>query len=274
MEHRTHTQARLDRWSKTGLIFLFWTLIGLSFASQFYLSSYKAGRPVSWRQAVSWSLGDWYVWAVLSLPVIRFARRYPPEAGVSWRIGFLHLGAALLCSLAFVGLRALVGQVHGWVIDEPVTFAEVFRPLLVKTFPFNLLIYGVGGLLLQFGWQSLDFAPLPGWIAAAVMLLLALPVTRLVAAVLGGLLPRDETQVISERTLVGRIAVVVIGTARRGSPAQAKLRDEFRTTHYLMVEPMHDHETFQQGDEVLLTARHGAHWRAVKVEVPAIDKPR
>jgi sensor histidine kinase YesM len=40
-------------------------------------------------------------------------------------------------------LRAFVGQVHGWVLDEPVSFAEVFRPLLVKTFPFNLLIYGV-----------------------------------------------------------------------------------------------------------------------------------
>jgi two-component system, LytTR family, sensor kinase len=36
-----------------------------------------------------------------------------------------------------------VGQVHSLLIDEPVTFLEIFRPLLVKTFPFNLLIYGV-----------------------------------------------------------------------------------------------------------------------------------
>jgi two-component system, LytTR family, sensor kinase len=120
-----------------------WTLVGLAFAGQFYLSSSLLGRTVTWGQAISYALGDWYVWAVLSLPVIKFARRYPPEAGVSWRVGFIHLGAALVCSLAFVVLRAAVGQVHGWVIDEPVTFAEVFRPLLVKTFPFNLLIYGV-----------------------------------------------------------------------------------------------------------------------------------
>jgi signal transduction histidine kinase len=120
-----------------------WTLVGLAFAGQFYLSSSLLGRTVSWGQAISYALGDWYVWAVLSLPVIRFARRYPPEAGVSWRIGCIHLGAALVCSLAYVLLRAAVGQMHGWVIDEPVTFGEVFRPLLVKTFPFNLLIYGV-----------------------------------------------------------------------------------------------------------------------------------
>src|SRR5437899_11014938 len=46
------------RWA---LVVLFWTLIGLSFASQFYLASYKAGRPVTWGQAVGWSFGDWYV---------------------------------------------------------------------------------------------------------------------------------------------------------------------------------------------------------------------
>lgn len=120
-----------------------WTLVGLAFAGQFYLSSSLLGRTISWTQAISYSLGDWYVWALLSLAIVRLARRYPPEAGVSWRIGFIHLGAALVCSLTFVVLRALVGQVHGWVIDEPVTFLEVFQPLLVKTFPFNLLIYGV-----------------------------------------------------------------------------------------------------------------------------------
>lgn len=120
-----------------------WTLIGFAFAGQFYLSSSLLGRTITWTQAISYSLGDWYVWALLSIPVVRFARHHPPEAGVSWRVGLMHLGVALVCSLTFVVLRALVGQVHGWVIDEPVTFLEVFRPLLVKTFPFNLLIYGV-----------------------------------------------------------------------------------------------------------------------------------
>ena len=120
-----------------------WTLIGLAFAGQFYLSSSLLGRTITWTQAISYALADWYVWAVLSVPIVRFARRFPPEAGVSWRTGFIHLGAALVISFAYVVLRAAAGQVHGWITDEPVTFAEVFRPLFVKTFPFNLLIYGV-----------------------------------------------------------------------------------------------------------------------------------
>src|ERR1035437_3531174 len=121
----------------------FWTLVGLAFASQFYLSSALLGRTVSWGQAITYSLGDWYVWAVLSVPILWLAQRFPPEGGRPWRTAGIHLVAALLFSLIYVTLRALVGQVHSSLLDDPVTFLEVFRPLLVKTFPFNLLIYGV-----------------------------------------------------------------------------------------------------------------------------------
>ena len=121
----------------------FWTLVGLAFASQFYLSSTLLGRSISWGQAITYSLGDWYVYALLSVPSLWLARRYPPEGGQPWRTAAIHLVAALVFSLLYVTLRALVGQVHSSLIDEPVTFLEVFRPLMVKTFPYNLLIYGV-----------------------------------------------------------------------------------------------------------------------------------
>jgi len=121
----------------------FWTLVGVAFASQFYLSSTLLGRSVTWGQAIGYSLGDWYVWAFLSIPVVWLARRYPPEGAQPWRTAAIHLAAALVCSLVYVVLRSLVGVVHSRLLDETVTFAEVFRPLLVKTYPFNLLVYGV-----------------------------------------------------------------------------------------------------------------------------------
>lgn len=127
-----------------GLVLIaFWTLVGLAFAEQFYLSSALLGRTVTWAQAVTYSLGDWYVWAVLSVPIVRFARRFPPERGQAWRTVGVHLAAALAFSFVYVALRSVVGQLHSRFIDEPVAISEVFRPLLVKTFPFNLLIYGV-----------------------------------------------------------------------------------------------------------------------------------
>jgi sensor histidine kinase YesM len=121
---------------------VFWTLVGLAFAGQFYLSSNLLGRSITWLEAITYSLGDWYVWGLLSVPIARFARRYPPETGVVWRTAMIHLAAAFGFSLVYVGLRALVGQAHSWVLDEPVTFSEVVRPLL-RTFPFDLLMYGV-----------------------------------------------------------------------------------------------------------------------------------
>lgn len=124
-------------------IIAFWTLVGLAFASQFYLSSTLLGKSVTWGQAITYSLEDWYVWAALSVPILWLARKFPPEDGRRLRTAAIHLGAALACSFVYVALRAAVGQAHSRLIDESVAFAEIFRPLFVKTFPFNLLIYCV-----------------------------------------------------------------------------------------------------------------------------------
>src|SRR5438132_13853665 len=110
------------RWSKWLLGFGFWTVLGLSFASQFYISSSKAGLEVSWKQAVSYALGDWYVFALLSIPVMALSRRLRFEAG-SWTRSFLvHIPASVLFSLAYMVLRALVGQ---W--QSGASFEEAFK---------------------------------------------------------------------------------------------------------------------------------------------------
>jgi hypothetical protein len=128
-------QRRRVKWL---LWFGFWTLIGLSFAFQFYISSAKAGLEVTWRQAVGYALGDWYVFAVLSIPVVWLARRFDFESGHRRRSLAVHLPASLAFSLAYMVLRAGVGR-----LQSEASFAEAFLPLLVKTWHFNLLIYWV-----------------------------------------------------------------------------------------------------------------------------------
>src|SRR5437870_13623821 len=98
------------RWSKWLLGFGFWTVLGLSFASQFDISSAKAGLEVSWKQAVSYALGDWYVFALLSVPVIRLARRFRFEGGTWARSLAAHALASLLFSFGYMVVRAWVGQ--------------------------------------------------------------------------------------------------------------------------------------------------------------------
>lgn len=131
------------RWSRYLVGFCFWTLLGLSFASQFYISSAKAGLDVTWRQAVSYALGDWYVFALLSVPVIHLARRVRFEAGKWGRSLAVHAVCSMLFSLAYMVLRAWVGQWQSAAAFQEVSFLEVFKPLLVKTWHFNLLIYWV-----------------------------------------------------------------------------------------------------------------------------------
>ena len=118
--------------------FVFWTLIGLSFACQFHISSSKAGLDVTWRQAIGYALGDWYVFALLSVPVIRLAKNFHFEAGTRGRSLAAHLLGSVLFSLAYMVIRAWVGT---W--QSTASFTEAFQPLLVKTWHFNLLIYWV-----------------------------------------------------------------------------------------------------------------------------------
>jgi two-component system LytT family sensor kinase len=126
------------RWIKWPLYFAFWTLIGLSFAFQFYISSAKAGLEVAWNQAVSYALGDWYVFAVLSIPVVWLARRFNFDPGNRASSLAVHVLGSLLFSFAYMVLRALVGR---W--QSASSFTDAFQPLLVKTWHFNLLIYWV-----------------------------------------------------------------------------------------------------------------------------------
>jgi two-component system LytT family sensor kinase len=127
-----------------GLGFLaLWTLVGLAFASQIYLQSNLLGHSISWGEAIRDSLEEWYVYGVLSLPVVWLARRLPLEAGARWRAAAIHLGAALVFSIFYVLLGALVGMVDSRITGESATYGEIFHPLLERTFPYNFLIYGV-----------------------------------------------------------------------------------------------------------------------------------
>src|SRR5262245_19363446 len=129
--------AHQNRWGKWLLLAGFWTLIGLSFASQFYISSSKLNRPVAWSYALGHSLLDWYVFAVLSLPTIWLARRFRLERG-QWEQSLpIHLGGAIGFSLLYVALRAWVAQLQAFWAGQTLSFNEAFQPLVVKVFHFS-----------------------------------------------------------------------------------------------------------------------------------------
>src|SRR5688500_623199 len=107
-------------------------------------------------------------------------------------------------------------------------------PLLMLLVVF-LALFGLIGLAIQ---QLAG--PLPLWIATPAAAVAALPLTGLGARGLARIVPGDETTAVSLDSLVGRRGTITVGTARRGSPAQARVSDIHGQAHYVMVEPYDD----------------------------------
>ncbi|KFN50037.1 YqiJ family protein [Arenimonas composti] len=146
-------------------------------------------------------------------------------------------------------------------------FGKVPVLILVAVF---LVAFGITGYVLQGALWSFSGALLPWWIAAPVALPVSLPSVRVFGGVLAKVLPKDETDAVSRATLVGRMATIVLGTARSGSPAQAKVRDQHGQMHYVMLEPDNAGEAFDAGESVLLVAQDGNRFRAIRTDNPEL----
>ena len=123
------------------MAFGFWSVIGLSFAIQLYLTRSEIGLPVTWHYAIGRNLIDWYVFAFLSMPALWLARRIPIERADWGRRVTIHAAASAVFSLSWMALRALVLQLTEG--GHVVTFTEAFTHALVATFFFNVAVYCV-----------------------------------------------------------------------------------------------------------------------------------
>ena len=90
-------------------------------------------------------------------------------------------------------------------------------------------------------------------ISTPVAFFATLPVVRVLGSALARVIPQDQTYAVSFDSLVGRVATIVTGTARRGYPAQARVPNEHGQNLYVMVEPEAADATFGSGERVLLT---------------------
>jgi hypothetical protein len=125
-----------------------------------------------------------------------------------------------------------------------------------------LTSYGLFGLAIQLFGQALTGKLFPALLVSIPALFLSFFMVRALGSILAKIIPQDETDAVSEETFVGRVAVITLGQARRGKPAQAKLRDAHGQTHYVMVEPDSPDIIFEQGQTILLTEQSGAVFHA------------
>jgi hypothetical protein len=135
-----------------------------------------------------------------------------------------------------------------------------------------LTAFGLIGLFIQSTARDLLGGLLPAGLAAVPAFALALPVMRGFGGLLGRVMPKDETEAVSEASLVGRVAVVTLGEARVGSPAEAKVRDGHGQTHYVMVEPHDTQQAFAAGSAVLLVEHRGARFAVIAADNPNLTE--
>lgn len=130
-----------------------------------------------------------------------------------------------------------------------------------------LVLFLSGYALFGYGMQSATHGLfgfyLPTWLAGFVAVPAGMATVRSLGALIASIIPRDETSAISEMTLIGRAGVISAGAARRGFAAQARVRDHYGRTHYLMVEPDVDGEIFDEGSQVLIVRKVGAFYRCI-----------
>lgn len=104
------------RWQRWGLIWLAWTLLGLTTATRIKLSYGYAGNPITWRNALAIAYCDWYVWAALFPVMLRLARRFALEPGNwMWRLALLVPLSVLLAFLKMItefSIRRMLAPNH------------------------------------------------------------------------------------------------------------------------------------------------------------------
>lgn len=164
----------------------------------------------------------------------------------------------------------LDGAAGGSLLAGALSWLHVGKVPFLILFLFFLMSFGLAGLFLQYiALQGLG-SMLPAWVAALAVLPLTLPGVRVFGGLFARVFPKDETTAVPRSSFIGSVAVVVIGTARRGAPAQAKLRDPHGQTHYVMIEPDGDDEAFVSGTSVILISQHGAFFRATRNTMPEL----
>ena len=155
-------------------------------------------------------------------------------------------------------------RVLGWL--------HIGRVPVLILFVLFLTFFGLSGFIIQAVVYSITGSYLPSFLASVPALLIAVSSVRIVGAGLAKLIPKDESTAVSPDSFVGRIATIMVGTAKKGLPAEARLKDEYGQSHYIMVEPDDEEAQFAVGTKILLVKRSGSSFMGIIPPAEMLDE--
>ena len=141
--------ARHRRRLATGLVFCFWTLIGLLYAGQYYLGFTDEENYIAWWRLVAWQLSTGYVWVALTPFILWLGKRFPIQRSNWISRSALHLAVSAIVSAAYIaaytGITRSLNVFPDWKInvlkDQYIHFLWMYFHLHVFTY---FAIFGAG----------------------------------------------------------------------------------------------------------------------------------
>ncbi|MCI0486897.1 MAG: histidine kinase [Blastocatellia bacterium] len=136
------------------LIFCFWTLFGLLYATQYYFGLNEEEAYPSWWLLVLWQLSVYYAWGVLTPIILWLGHRFPIERAQWVRSLLIHIFAGTILSavhkLAYTTIHRIIDLWPRWSID---TFIDQYIHFLFMFFHTDLFMYfAILGISLAFDY--------------------------------------------------------------------------------------------------------------------------
>ena len=135
------------RWAKLSLSAGGWTLLGLFFSSQTYLTLSHTKFPITWAQAFVWGMLSACLIAIPTPLVFWLSRRFPFGRRSWWRSLLIHLPASVVFSIVLSLLSIVTDRLLGWLLGKQFAFIQLreVSPQDYALFQFegNILIYMV-----------------------------------------------------------------------------------------------------------------------------------
>jgi hypothetical protein len=179
-------------------------------------------------------------------------------------IPFTAALTAILIALFVEFTLTLVGVGIGDLLDGMMPHFDHATPLswfgFGKVPAFIILLsfalsFGFSGWAIQGLSIGLGMPLLNPWLASFAAIFPAFPVTARLSRILARVIPKDETFVGTKDDVVGRIGVIMQGTARRDLPAQCKVSDGHGGSFYLQAVPNDGVDPIPEGTSVLVVSR-------------------
>ena len=117
---------------------LFWTVLGLAFTTQAYLTG---ASGTTWWTALRSGLPEWYIWGLVSLVVVWLTRRFPIDRA-NWRRYLpIHIGASFNLALLHLLASVLVQGALGALAGESYAIVDRLVANFTLQYHWNVVVY-------------------------------------------------------------------------------------------------------------------------------------